>query len=256
MQSRDYPRKPDHVYLFGTCLVDLFQPGAGMDAVRLIEREGVQVHFPQGQSCCGQPAYSSGNPESAKEVARAQLDLMTDLWPIVVPSGSCAGMMRCHWPSLFADDPVYGPRARDAAERIFELTEFLVKVLHVSYTDPVRTPVRVALHTSCSARREMGTRDHGLELLAAMPGVEVVEHTNESECCGFGGVFSLKHPDISGAMVRDKVANLAATGCERFITADCGCMLNIRHAAELQGPKLTGEHMASFVWKRVGGGEA
>ena len=256
MHSREYPPKPSQVYLFGTCLVDLFQPEAGLDAVRLIEREGVQVHFPQAQSCCGQPAHTSGNPEAAKEVARAQLDLLTDPWPIVVPSGSCAGMMRCHWPSLFADDPFYGPHARNTAERVFELTEFLVKVLRVSYADRNSTPVRVALHTSCAARREMGTRTHGLDLLTALPGVEVVEHANESECCGFGGVFSLRHPDISGAMVRDKVASLAATGCERFVSADCGCMFNIRHAAQRQGPKLTGEHLASFVWKRVSGGEA
>ncbi|MDN7899898.1 (Fe-S)-binding protein [Burkholderia cepacia] len=255
MNERQYPAAaPAHVYLFATCLVDLFVPEAGLDAVRLLEREGLTVHYPRGQSCCGQPAYSSGNPDEARRVAAAQLDLFAQAWPVIVPSGSCAGMIRHHWPALFADDPVYGPRARVIAERTYELAEFLVHVLDVrldAATAGAGPDERVVLHTSCAARREMGTRGHGVALVDALPGVTRVEHERESECCGFGGTFSLKHPDISGAMVRDKVASACATGCDRLVSADCGCLLNIGHAAAKAGAALPVEHLASFLWRRT-----
>ena len=256
MNPRPYPTAPAHVYLFATCLVDLFVPEAGLDAVRLLEREGLRVHFPRGQSCCGQPAYSSGNPDEARRVAAAQLDLFAQPWPVIVPSGSCAGMIRHHWPALFADDPVHGPKARAIAERTYELAEFLVHVLDVRL-DAIAAGAgpdeRVVLHTSCAARREMGTRVHGVALVDALPGVTRLEHERESECCGFGGTFSLKHPDISGAMVRDKVASACATGCDRLVSADCGCLLNIGHAAAKAGAPLPVEHLASFLWRRTAG---
>jgi L-lactate dehydrogenase complex protein LldE len=254
MELRAYPTRPNAVYLFGTCLVDLFVPEAGLDAVHLLEREGLRVLFPQEQSCCGQPAYTSGNPDSARAVARAQIDLFTEPWPIVVASGSCAGMMRHHWPALFADDPEYAERAKRIAERVFEFAEFLVRMLRVDYRKADNAaPIRVALHTSCSARREMDTRTHGVELLSMLPGVTRVGHGSESECCGFGGVFSLKHPEISGAMVKDKLDSLAASGCERVVSADLGCLLNIGHAAEHRRLPLHAEHLASFVRGRLDG---
>ncbi|WP_455286183.1 (Fe-S)-binding protein [Cupriavidus necator] len=258
MKDRQYPTSPvpTQCYLFATCLVDLFVPQAGLDAVRLLEREGLTVHFPRAQSCCGQPAYSSGNPDAARAVARAQLDLFSQPWPVIVPSGSCAGMMRHHWPQLFADDPVAGPKARALAERIYELGEFLLNVLKVDFGDALpagQAQERIVLHTSCGARREMGTRGHGVALVDALPGVTRVEHERESECCGFGGTFSLKHPDISGAMVRDKVASACATGCGRLVSADCGCLLNIGHTAAHDGEPLQVEHLASFLWRRTGG---
>ncbi|MCA7083625.1 (Fe-S)-binding protein [Cupriavidus sp. DB3] len=279
MIPRQYPEAPAEVYLFATCLVDLFVPQAGLDAVRLLEREGLTVHFPRGQSCCGQPAYSSGNPEQARAVARAQLDLFSQPWPIVVPSGSCAGMMRHHWPRLFEDDAVAGPKARALAERVYELSEFLLRVLKVRFPAAAASgsksrsgsgsgsdsgsgsgsgsarPETVVLHTSCAARREMGTRVHGVELIDALPGVTRLEHERESECCGFGGTFSLKHPDISGAMVQDKVRSACATGCDTLVSADCGCLLNIGHAARRQALGLKVEHMATFLWRRLGSGD-
>ncbi|WP_175996694.1 (Fe-S)-binding protein [Burkholderia stabilis] len=256
MNERQYPAAPAHAYLFATCLVDLFVPEAGLDAVRLLEREGLTVHYPRGQSCCGQPAYSSGNPDEARRVAAAQLDLFAEPWPVIVPSGSCAGMIRHHWPALFADDPLHGPKARAIAERTYELAEFLVHVLDVRLDTAVASAghdERVVLHTSCAARREMGTRVHGVALVDALPGVTRIEHERESECCGFGGTFSLKHPDISGAMVRDKVASACATGCDRLVSADCGCLLNIGHAAAKAGAPLPVEHLASFLWRRTAG---
>jgi len=257
MIERQYPTvRPAHIYLFGTCLVDLFVPQAGLDAVRLLEREGLTVHFPRAQSCCGQPAYSSGNPDQARAVARAQLDRFSEPWPVVVPSGSCAGMMRHHWPNLFEHDPATQAKARALAERVYELGEFLLRVLKVQYARDCAkelTAERIVLHTSCSARREMGTRTHGVELVDALPGVTRIEHERESECCGFGGTFALKHPDISGAMVQDKLASACATGCDRLVSADCGCLLNIGHAAAKQGAPLPVEHLASFLWRRTGG---
>jgi len=252
MKPREYPPPPHQVYLFGTCVIDLFMPQAGLDAVRLLEREGLTVHFPRGQSCCGQPAYSSGNPEQARAVALAQLDLFAEPWPVIVPSGSCAGMMRHHWPVLFEHDTVAGSKARELAARVYELSEFLLHVLKVRY-DGVSDGEQVVLHTSCGARREMGTREHGVALLDRLPGVERIEHEHESECCGFGGTFCLKHPDISGAMVKDKVAAACATGAGRVVSADCGCLLNIGHAARRQQAPLQVEHMASFLWRRANG---
>ncbi|HTH62112.1 MAG TPA: (Fe-S)-binding protein [Paraburkholderia sp.] len=255
MKERLYPaHAPTDVYLFATCLVDLFVPEAGVDAVRLLEREGLTVHFPRNQSCCGQPAYSSGNPEQAREVARAQLGLFANPWPVIVPSGSCAGMMRHHWPRLFEDDPMAAALARELSQRVYELGEFLLRVLKVDFSQALadgRAEERVVLHTSCAARREMGTRVHGVELVDSLPGVTRVEHERESECCGFGGTFSLKHPDISGAMVSDKLASACATGCDRLVSADCGCLLNIGHAAEHKGAPLQVEHLASFLWRRT-----
>lgn len=259
MLERDYSIPTSNVYLFGTCVIDLFMPTAGLDAVRLLEREGVTVHYPTGQSCCGQPAYSSGKPDDARAVALAQFDLFREPWPVVVPSGSCAGMMRHHWPELFKDDPVAGPRARELAERVFELSEFLLLALKVDYLDAATLGAaasgseQVVLHTSCGARREMGTRVHGVALVDALPGVTRIEHQRESECCGFGGTFSLRHADISGAMVKDKVASACATGAGRLVSADCGCLLNIGHAAARSGAPLAVEHLASFLWRRLNG---
>jgi L-lactate dehydrogenase complex protein LldE len=255
MNERLYPATPPaDVYLFATCLVDLFVPEAGVDAVRLLEREGLTVHFPRNQSCCGQPAYSSGNPDQARDVARAQLGLFAKPWPVIVPSGSCAGMMRHHWPRLFENDPQAAAQARELSERVYELGEFLLKVLKVDFGRMDAGPhadERVVLHTSCAARREMGTRVHGVALVDSLPGVTRVEHERESECCGFGGTFSLKHPDISGAMVADKLASACATGCERLVSADCGCLLNIGHAVEHNDARIKVEHLASFLWRRT-----
>ena len=249
---RQYPAKPQQVYLFGTCVVDLFFPEAGLDAIRLLEREGLRVHFPQEQTCCGQPAYTSGYTEEARKVARAQLALFANDWPVVVPSGSCAGMLRHHYPELFKDEPETLAQVKALAERTFELAEFLLHVCQVELQDQGE-PVQVALHTSCSARREMNTHLHGRALLAQLQRVERVEHDHESECCGFGGTFSVRMPDISGAMVRDKTRALQDSGAARVISADCGCLMNINGSLELQDSPLRGQHLASFLWQRTGG---
>ncbi|MDX1634669.1 MAG: (Fe-S)-binding protein [Marinobacter sp.] len=248
---RVYPAKPRKVYFFGTCLVDLFYPGAGLAGIQLLEREGIEVIFPQDQTCCGQPAYTSGYHDEARAVAGAQLGLFDEDWPIVVPSGSCGGMMRKHYPDLF-QDTAQAEQAREVAGRVWELTDFLLNVCHVRLED-LGEPTKVALHTSCSARREMGIAEVGPKLLGQLDKVTLVEQVRAEECCGFGGTFAVRHPDISGAMVGDKVKALADTGATRFVTTDCGCLMNINGHAEQTRQQVRGQHIASFLWQRVSG---
>ena len=164
--------QPRQVYFFSTCVVDLMAPGAGMDAISLIRAAGIEVDFPPGQSCCGQPAYSSGFTEEARRVARTQLDLFPQPWPIVVPSGSCAGMMVKHWPALFKDDAALTAKAASVGQRVVEWSAFARDVLGLAEatTTAIHKPVKVALHTSCAARREMGTHVPSEALLRALPG--------------------------------------------------------------------------------------
>jgi L-lactate dehydrogenase complex protein LldE len=254
---REYPTRPTDVYLFATCLVDQFMPQAGLDTVRLLEREGIRVHYQPAQTCCGQPAHSSGYPDEARAVALHQLNLFGQPWPVVVPSGSCAGMIRLHYPHLFADDPVLLAKAIELSERVYELSEFLVYVVNFDHEDQ-GADCTVALHTSCHARRQMGSHETSAALLETLDHVQVVEQARIEECCGFGGTFSLLHPEISEAIVTDKVASIRDTGAQRVVSADCGCLLNITGRAakqdELLGisaPSLPGEHLASFLWKRT-----
>jgi L-lactate dehydrogenase complex protein LldE len=243
--------KPSRVYFFGTCLIDAVYPDAGLAAIRLIEREGVRVVFPAGQSCCGQPAYNSGFPAEARAVARRQLEAFSEELPIVVPSGSCAGMMKHHYPALFAGEKDL-PQARAFSERVFEWSEFMVRVLGARYEDR-GGPLRVTWHSSCHALREMRVVEHSKHLLRQLQNVELVELARERECCGFGGTFSIKHPAISGAMVNDKVDDIERTGAERVIAGDCGCLMNITGAADQRGLPFAGQHLAEFIWERIHG---
>lgn len=246
-----YPARPTKVYFYATCLVDLFFPDAGLAGVQLLEREGIQVLFPQNQTCCGQPAYSSGFNDQAREVILPQLDLFPEDYPIVVPSGSCAGMMRQHYPELFAGTP-QAAQAEALAARTWELTDFLLQVCQIKLQDRGQ-PIKVAMHTSCSARREMGIAAVGPALLGQLAQVELVEQARPAECCGFGGTFALRHEEISGAMVKDKAEALVAAGAEQFVTTDCGCMMNIAGYAAKQKLPLQGQHIVSFLWERTQG---
>ncbi|WP_191600351.1 (Fe-S)-binding protein [Marinomonas algicola] len=248
-----YPSKPKKVYVFGTCLVDLFYPEAGMSGVLLLEHAGVEVLFPQDQTCCGQPAYTSGYKEEARSVALAQMSLFNEEYPIVVPSGSCGGMMKMHYPRLF-EGTEYDQQAQEFSERIYELTDFLVHVCDLPLVDQGEQ-TKIALHTSCSSRREMKTTDSGKALLKQLKNVNLVEPEKVTECCGFGGAFSVRHPEISNAMVKDKLDHLSNTKADTFLSSDCGCLMNIKGAAEKDKSALTlrsGEHLLSFVARRVG----
>lgn len=256
MENRQYPSKPRQIQLFATCLIDLFDPEAGIATVELLEAQGIEVLFPEDQTCCGQPAYTSGYPEEARAVARRQLAVFAGACPIIVPSGSCAGMMRHHYPTLFKGQPEEAAIAA-FAERIFELTEFLVQVCGIDAV-PGRDAGanKVVMHTSCSARREMGTHVTAKKLLDAMPGVTVVQQERESECCGFGGTFSVRHPHISAAIAGEKVDTLLATGADTLVSADCGCLMNLNGTLEKRGERLRGQHIATFLRNRQRAGAA
>ncbi len=249
--KRDYPEKPERVYYFGTCLVNMLYPEAGMAGISLIEREGVEVVFPRKQTCCGQPAYNSGFPEEARDVARHQLKQFGKNYPIIIPSGSCAGMMRHHYPKLFADSPEYQEMLR-FSDRVFELTEFLVRVLQIRLEDKGE-PVKITWHSSCHANREMGVIQDSKSLLRQLSNVELIELSREDECCGFGGTFSVKQPEISSAMVIDKVEDIRQTGTKKVISGDCGCLMNITGAIEYRNLDIAGQHIAEFLWERTHG---
>ena len=248
---RSYPPKPETVYFFGTCLVDMVYPDAGMAAIRLLQREGLRVVYPRAQSCCGQPAYNSGFPDEARAVARKQLRLFPKDHPIVVPSGSCAGMMHRHYPALFAEDPDRS-LAEEFAGRVFELTEFLVHVLDIRLEDR-GAPVTVTWHSSCHALREMGVIQDSKSLLRQLRNVTLLELGNEHECCGFGGTFAVNQPEISAAMVVDKAADIRRTGAAVVLGGDCGCLMNITGALQHRRVPVTGQHIAQFIWERIHG---
>jgi len=240
---------PTTIYFFGTCLIDLIYPKAGLAGMQLIRNAGVRVIYPEKQSCCGQPAFNSGYRDEALRVARAQLACFPEDYPVIVPSGSCAGMIKHHWPELFAGQPDE-QRAQAVARRTFELTEFLVDVLDLQLTD-LGEPIQVAIHTSCSARREMQVADRIDSLIAHLSNVEVLEHAHKTECCGFGGTFAVKQAEVSGAMVEAKSNALHETGAQRVISQDCGCLMNIGGALEKQKRNLPTQHIAEFLLERT-----
>ena len=237
------------VYFYGTCLVDLFFPEAGLAGIKLLKRAGVKVIFPEGQTCCGQPAFNCGYWEEAREVARTQLALFPKDIPVVLPSGSCAGMMKMHYPELFHGQPEEA-QVRAFAGRVYELTEYLVDVLDLRLED-LGEPVKVTWHSSCHALRDLGLKGQPQALIGQLSKVEFLPLAREQECCGFGGTFSVRHPEISGAMACDKAADAAATGASRVLSTDGGCLLNVKGALEAKGEGLQAQHIAEYLWERT-----
>jgi L-lactate dehydrogenase complex protein LldE len=251
MEKRTYPDPSSKVYFFGTCLVDAAYPDAGMAAIKLLESHGVEAVFPQDQSCCGQPAYNSGFVSEARAVARRQIRVFSKPYPIVVPSGSCAGMMKHHYPPLFAGTPDE-TAARRFSERVYELSEYLATVMAVKLEDR-GDPVTITWHSSCHAMREMDVIRHSKALIRQLKNVTLVELERETECCGFGGTFAVKQPAISAAMVKDKVADITQTGASTLVAGDCGCLMNITGAMAKAGVAIAGKHLAEFLWERTNG---
>lgn len=248
------PQRPDTVYFFGTCVIDLFYPGAGLAGMELLKRAGLRVVFPADQSCCGQPARNSGYLDEARAVALKQIETFPKDWPIVVPSGSCAGMMKTHYPDLFEGRPEHAA-AKAFSARVYELTDFLVNVLDLKLEDKGE-PVRVTWHGSCHSMREMGVLDQPKTLLRQLANVTLVENPREKECCGFGGTFAVRQPEISAAMVTDKVAALEETGAAEVLSGDCGCLMNINGALEKAKKGIHGRHIAEFLLERTTQGSA
>ncbi len=237
------------VYFFGTCLVDLFFPKEGLAGMKLLEREGIKVIYPKNQTCCGQPAFNSGYRKEALKVARAQIKCFPKNIPIIVPSGSCAGMIKFHWRDLFKGESDF-EAAILVVERVFEFTEFLVDKLEIKLTD-LGEPTQIAIHTSCSSRNEMKIEDKIEQLVSQLSEVEVLEQERKSECCGFGGTFAVKQADISGSMVQDKTNTLLATNASCVISQECGCLMNIGGALEKQNAPMKSQHIAQFLWERT-----
>lgn len=243
-----YPPKPKKLYLYGTCLINSFAPESGLDAIALLEEQGIEVIYPLEQTCCGQPAYNSGYTHEALAVARSQMALFPEDWPIVILSGSCGGMMRKHYLELAPNDE----EVAKFAARIFEFSEFLIHSLKVKLVDQGE-PEKITLHTSCSGRREMAIHDTSVALLQQLNNVELLDHNYSTECCGFGGTFSVKQADISSTMATDKANNIVATQCTRYVSTDWGCMLNINCSLEHQEQSVRGIHLASYLRQRTRG---
>ena len=241
--------KPTKAYFYGTCLVDLFFPDAGMAGIQLLQRAGVEVVFPDGQTCCGQPAYNCGFFEEARAVARTQIALFPEDLPVILPSGSCAGMMKHHYPDLFRGQPEEAAALAFSA-RVYELTQFLVDVLDVKLAD-LGQPVKVTWHSSCHALRDLGLKGQPQALIGQLTNVELAPLARERECCGFGGTFSVRHPEISGAMACDKAADALATGAEVVLSTDGGCLLNVKGVLEAQTASMRVQHIAEFLWERT-----
>ncbi|HEX2941184.1 MAG TPA: (Fe-S)-binding protein [Rhodopila sp.] len=232
------------VGLFVTCLVDLHRPSVGFAALRLLERAGCQVEVPRAQTCCGQPAYNSGDRRTARDLAVGIIEAFRGFDYIVAPSGSCAGMLKHHLPHLFDDDPNQRAVADAMASRVYELVSFLTDVMGVRDVAPYTGTV--TYHDSCSGLREMGVKAQPRALLEAA-GATVVEMAEPEICCGFGGTFCVKYPDISVRMVSDKTKDIAATGADTVLAGDMGCLLNIAGRLQREGHRVHARHVAEVL---------
>ena len=241
------PNSPrPRVGLFVTCLVDLVRPSVGFAAVRLLEAAGCEVIVPPEQTCCGQPAYNSGATADAAALARQTISAFDGVDYVVAPSGSCAGMLRAHYPELLKDDRVWHGRAIAFAERVHELMAFLVDVRGLKEV-PGSLTARATYHDSCSGLRELGVKRQPRALLAKVAGLQLVEMNDCEVCCGFGGTFSIKYPDISNAMVDKKSANVTAAAPDLLLAGDLGCLMNIAGKLGRAGSPIAVRHVAEVL---------
>jgi L-lactate dehydrogenase complex protein LldE len=238
------------VGLFVTCLVDFFRPSVGFAAVKLLEAQGCQVEVPEAQTCCGQPAYNSGDKLTAARMARRIIDVFGGYDYVVIPSGSCGGMISHHFPKLLADDPQYAEKARILGAKSFELLTFLSDILKVEKI-PGQFKETVTYHDSCSGLRELGIKAQPRQLLAGVSGLELREMSGAEECCGFGGSFCVKYPEISDRMVSDKAANITASGAKTVLGGDMGCLLNIAGKLKREGSVVEVRHVAEVLANMV-----
>lgn len=235
------------VALFVTCLVDLHRPAVGFAAIKLLEDAGCRVEVPPVQTCCGQPAFNSGDRRTAQEIARQVIDAFLPYDHVVAPSGSCAAMISHHFPGLFADtDPEARGRAERLAAKTHELTSFLTDVLGVT---AVAASYRghATYHDSCSGLRELGVKAQPRALLRGMDGLTLTEMKEPEICCGFGGTFCVKYPEISTRMVMDKTQDITATGADTLLAGDMGCLLNMAGRLKREGSPVRVRHVAEIL---------
>ena len=239
------PASKPRVGLFVTCLVDLFRPSVGFAAVKLLEDAGCRVSAPS-QTCCGQPAFNSGDRDTARALALQVMDAFEGCDYVVAPSGSCGGMLARHYPELFAEDPNLMRRAIAFAERCHELVSFLVDVLGVQRVE-AEFAGRVAYHDSCSGLRELGVQKQPRKLLASVRGLELVELRDSDVCCGFGGAFAVKYGEISNAIVEKKTVCVEEADAPLLLAGDLGCLMNIAGKLSRQGSAIEVRHVAEVL---------
>jgi L-lactate dehydrogenase complex protein LldE len=233
------------VGLFVTCLIDLIRPTVGFAAVKLLENARCIVDVPL-QSCCGQPAFNSGDRVTTREIAMQVIAAFEPCDYVVAPSGSCAGMLKVHYPELFLGDPNWQPRADAFAAKTWELVSFLVDVCGVSRV-AAQLPATATYHDSCSGLRELGVRAQPRALLRTVEGLKLAEMHDADVCCGFGGTFCVKYPDISNAIVGKKAANIAATGADLLLAGDLGCLMNMAGKLQRDGRDIEVRHVAEVL---------
>jgi L-lactate dehydrogenase complex protein LldE len=214
------------------------RPEIGFSAIKLLENAGCEVVVPDDQTCCGQPAYNGGDRRTAHQLAVRVLSQLEGYDYVVIPSGSCAGMIKVHYFDLFANDPQMKRRMADLAPKVFELTDFLVRIMKVSDV-PGRSEGTVTYHDSCSGLRELGVSAQPRELLAKIPGLQLKEMKDCKACCGFGGTFAIKYGNVSAAIVDEKVHNIQDTGAQAVVLGDLGCMLNLEGRLRRLGDERT-----------------
>ena len=237
---------PHRVGLFVTCLVDLFRPAVGFAAVKLLEEAGCTVEVPALQTCCGQPAYNGGDRADAKAIARQVIAAFAGFDYVVVPSGSCGGMIKIHYPALFADEPALAEEAKALAARTYELVSFLTDVLNLTQVAASYSGT-ATYHDACSGLRELNVKAQPRRLLASVVGLALKEMATPEVCCGFGGTFCVKYPEISDKMVADKVADIAATGADTLLCGDMGCLLNMAGKLSRTGKPVRVRHVAEVL---------
>jgi L-lactate dehydrogenase complex protein LldE len=239
------PPKP-RVALFVTCLVDMFRPSVGFATVRLLEAAGCVVEVPEAQTCCGQPAYNSGDRESAKRIARQVIETFEGYDHVVAPSGSCAATIVKDYPQMFADDPAWASRAAALAEKTHEIVSFLVDVRGVARVDAAFSGA-ATYHDSCSGLRGLGVKAQPRALLGSVDGLILRELTDSEVCCGFGGAFCVKYPEISNNMVGNKVDHIAATGADLLLAGDLGCLMNMAGKLKRAGSPVQARHVVEVL---------
>jgi L-lactate dehydrogenase complex protein LldE len=234
------------VGLFVTCLVDLFRPVVGFAAIKLLEDAGCVVEAPLAQTCCGQPAYNSGDRADTRAIAENTIRTFEEFDFVVAPSGSCAGMLKKHYPGLFKGDREWEPRALSFAAKVHELVSFLADVRGVRLVAASHAG-SVTYHDSCSGLRELGIRAQPRALLGSIDGLALKEMRDADVCCGFGGTFCVKYPDISNAIVEKKTETIEAAGAETLLAGDLGCLMNMAGKLKRQGSTVEARHVAEVL---------
>jgi L-lactate dehydrogenase complex protein LldE len=233
--------------LFGTCLVDTFYPETGEAVLKLLKHFDVDVEIPRGQTCCGKPADSAGYSKAAIQAAEHFFSVFTGSDPIIVPSGSCASMIKNHYPRLFEDNPAMKAKADQVAGRVYELTQFLVHGLRAQQSGAFSRRGRVTYHASCQLTRELGVREEPLLLLQSIKGLDFVPLQHADRCCGFGGAFMAKSPEISKAIADEKAETIANSGAETVTGCDHGCLMNITDALKRRRSPVEVKHIAVLL---------